>query len=98
MRLMKVKDVKPGMNDINLVVRVVSVSKPRKVMTRYGEAMVASALVADETGEITLTLWRNQVNIVKPGYMIRIEGAFAKKFRDKLELNVGRRGRITVVK
>mgnify|MGYP000312399945 FL=1 len=95
---MKVKDVKPGMNGINLVVRVVSVSKPRKVMTRCGEAVVASALVTDETGEITLTLWRSQVNVVKPGYMLRIEEAFTKKFRDKLELNVGRRGRIIVVK
>jgi len=95
---MKVKDVKPGMSNITLTVRVISVSKPRRVMTRYGEAMVASALVADETGEITLTLWRNQVNIVKPDYIIRIEGAFAKKFRDKLELNVGKRGRITVLR
>ena len=95
---MKVKDVKPGMSNITLTVRVISVSKPRRIMTRYGEAMVASALVADETGEITLTLWRNQVNIVKPDYIIRIEGAFAKKFRDKLELNVGKRGRITVLR
>ena len=77
---MKVKDVKPGMNGINLnlVVRVVSASKPRKVMTRCGEAVVASALVTDEIGEITLTLWRSQVNVVKPGYMLRIEGAFTK--------------------
>ncbi len=48
---MKVKDVRPGMENIALTVRVVSVSRPRKVATRYGEALVASAIVADETGK-----------------------------------------------
>ena len=95
---MKIKDVRPGMENITLTVRVVSVSKPRRVMTRYGEALVASAVVTDETGEIILNLWRGQVNIVKPGYFIRIENAFARQFKDRIELNVGSRGRIIVVK
>ena len=95
---MKIKDVRPGMENITLTVRVVSVSKPRRVMTRYGEALVANAVVADETGEIILNLWRGQVNIVKPGYIIRIENAFARQFKDRIELNVGSRGRIIVVK
>ena len=94
---MKVKDVKPGMENITLTVRVVSVSRPRKVMTRYGEALVASAVVADETGEIILNLWRSQINLVKPGWIIRIENAFARKYRDRIELNVGSRGKIAVL-
>jgi len=95
---MKIKDVRPGMENITLTVRVISVSKPRKVMTRYGEALVANAVVADETGEIVLNLWRGQVSLVKPGYIIRIENAFARQFKDRIELNVGSRGRIVVVK
>ena len=95
---MKVRDIKPGMENITLTVRVISVSRPRKVMTKYGEALVANAVVADETGEIILNLWRDQVNIVKPGYIIRIENAFARQFKDRIELNVGSRGRIVVVK
>ena len=95
---MKVKDVRPGMENITLTVRVISVSKPRKVMTRYGEALVANAVVADETGEIILNLWRSQVKLVKPGYVIRIENAFARQFKDRIELNVGSRGRIIVIR
>ena len=96
--MMKVRDIKPGMENITLIVRVISVSKPRKVMTRYGEALVANAVVADETGKIILNLWRKQVNLVKPGYLIRIENAFARRFRDRVELNIGSRGRIIVVR
>lgn len=96
--LMKVRDVEPGMENISLVVRVVSISRPRKVLTRYGEAAVASAVVADETGEIILNLWRGQVGLVKPGCIVKIEGAFAKEFKGRTELNVGRNGSITVLK
>jgi ssDNA-binding replication factor A large subunit len=38
------------------------------------------------------------VNLVKPGDLIKIENAFAKEFRGKIELSIGRNGRITVVK
>ena len=94
---MKVKDVKPGMENVTLTVRVVSVSEPRRVDTKYGEALVARAVVADETGEITLNLWRGQIDLVKPGYTIRVENAFAREYKGRVELNVGKQGRITVI-
>ena len=94
---MKVKDVKPGMDNITLTVKVVGVSKLRKVMTRYGEALVASATVADEIGEIVLNLWRSQIELVKPGSIVRIENAFARQFKDWIELSVGSRGRTKVL-
>lgn len=95
---MKVKEVKPGMENISLVVCVVSVGRPRRVATRYGEAVTASAIVADEIGEIILNLWRGQVNQVKPGFTIKIEEAFASEFGGRTELNVGISGTITVLK
>lgn len=95
---MKVRDVKPGMEGITLTVRVVSVGGPRRVPTRYGEALVAQAVVADETGSAVLNLWRDQVGLVKPGDLIKVENAFAKEFRGRVELNVGRSGRIVVLK
>lgn len=94
---MKVKDIRPGMENITITVRVVSVESPKKVATRYGEALVAKAVVADETGEVVLNLWRDQIELVKPGSVIRVVNAFAKEFRGVVELNVGSRGRIEVL-
>jgi len=94
----QIKDIKPGMSNITLTVHVVSVGKSRKVSTKYGEATVAQAVVEDETGTITLNLWRDQVNLVKPGDVIRIENAYTKEFRGKIELSIGRNGRIVVLK
>lgn len=95
---MQIKDIKPGMSNITLTVYVVSVGRPRKVSTKYGEATVAQAVVEDETGTITLNLWRDQVSLVKPGDVIRIENAYTKEFRGKIELSIGRNGRIVVLK
>ncbi|MEM0049747.1 MAG: hypothetical protein QXW39_04335 [Candidatus Bathyarchaeia archaeon] len=49
-------DVEPSMENNSLQVHVVSVSRPRKVLIRYGEAAVASAVVGNETGEIVLNI------------------------------------------
>jgi len=95
---MQIKDVEPGMSNVTLTVRVVSVNRPRKVSTKYGEATVAKAVVKDETGSITLNLWRDQISLVKPGDVIRIENAYAKEFRGEVELNLGRNGRIVLLK
>jgi len=45
-----------------------------------------------------LNLWRDQVGLVKPGDLIKVENAFAKEFRGRVELNVGGSGRIAVLK
>jgi OB-fold nucleic acid binding domain. len=94
----KVKDVKKGMENITLVLRVVSIGDVRTVNTKYGESKVATAIVEDDTGRINLTLWRDQINKIKEGDRIKIEGAFVREFRGELNLNVGKSGRITVLK
>jgi replication factor A1 len=94
----KVKDVKKGMENITLVLRVVSVEDARIVNTKYGESKVATAVVEDDTGRINLTLWRDQIDKIKKGDKIKVEGAFVREFRGELNLNVGKSGRITVLK
>jgi len=86
------------MERLNLIVRVVDVGSLRTVSTRFGEAKTALALVEDETGRLNLKLWRDQVDLVKPGDIIKIENGFAIQFGGATEINVGSRGRITVIK
>ena len=56
------------------------------------------ALIEDETGRLNLKLWRNQVDLVRVGDIIKIENGFAVEFGGATEIDVGSRGRITVVK
>lgn len=86
------------MDGIELVATVVRVSRPEKVKTRFGDAERAVAQVRDETGTISLKLWREQVRLVRAGDTVKLEGAFAVEFGGELELNVGSRGRIITIK
>jgi len=95
---MKIEDIKTGMSNISLTAKVIDISEPREVMTRYGRRRVADALIEDETGQISLTLWQDQISAISIGDKISISGAFATEFRDKLQLNVPRSGKIEIVK
>jgi replication factor A1 len=86
------------MERLNLLVEVVDIGSPKIVETRFGEAKMALAIVKDETGTINLKLWRDQVDLVKPGDVIQIFNGFAVLYGGKTEINVGSKGRITVIR
>lgn len=94
---MKIADIREGMSNISLEGKVVEISESRSVNTRFGKREVASALIKDETGEISLTLWQNQIDKVRIGDRISIKGAFVTRFKEKLQVNVPRSGSIEVI-
>lgn len=71
--IMKIKDLKPHMRNLTLIVKVVSKSD----VAMFNGKEYASAMVEDETGKIKLNLWREQVEQAKVGETIKITGAFA---------------------
>ncbi len=88
-----IRDVRSGMTRINLKAKVLSVAKQKHVMTRYGNyANVAKALIADETGEIGLLLWNDQINAVSVGRTILVRNARASVFKGQKQLTVGTKG------
>jgi len=97
-RKVKIADIKPSMRGITVEGKVLEKSEPINVMTRYGPAKVAHAILQDETGTIRLNLWRKQIDIVKVGSKIRVVNAFVKVFLGKMELNVGRDGHIEIIR
>ncbi|MEM5793844.1 MAG: OB-fold nucleic acid binding domain-containing protein [Candidatus Aenigmatarchaeota archaeon] len=91
---MKINELKNGMSNVSLRAKVIDISDKREVMTRYGKRSVADATIEDETGQVTLTLWGEQIKAVSIGDTVSITGAFVTEFRDKLQVSVPRSGRI----
>jgi replication factor A1 len=92
-----IRDLRSGMAQVCLKARVLEISKPRLIYTRYGNyASVANALIADETGTIKLCLWNEQIKSVSAGDTIQIENARASTFRGQRQLNIGRKGLLSV--
>ncbi len=94
-RYRHIRDLRAGMNQVNLKAKVLEISKPRMVNTRYGTvATLVKAIVGDETGEIPLCLWNEQAKSLSVGESIIVENARAANFGGKTQLSVGTKGKL----
>jgi ssDNA-binding replication factor A large subunit len=91
---LKLDEVRPGENVTEIVVRVVSKAPPRIVTTRSGrKTQLTEVLVADETGTAILSLWGfGEGANIGVGKIVRIKDGWAKEFRGKVQLSLGRSG------
>ena len=95
---LQIRDLKSGMNQINLEAKVLEIPQPVSVVTRFGEfAKVTNASIKDETGIIQLPLWNRQIDEVSEGDVIQVENARVVTFRGKRQLRVGRGGQLSVI-
>jgi len=95
----EIKDLRAGMKRINLRARVMEISKPRMVYTRFGtEAFISNALIADKTGTIRVSLWNRQISMISKGDIIIIRNGKVARFKGERQLRIGRNGTINVVK
>jgi len=95
--LTKVRDLKGDMDGVILSGRIVEKEASTFIETRYGPRAFSKAVLEDDTGRVLLNLFGPQVEMVKEGDFVRVEGGFTKLFQGMLELNVGSRGRITAL-
>jgi len=92
---LKINELKLGMSNINLTAKVVDVSEPREVRTKFGyRTRVATATLEDDSGKIPLTLWGKQIEEIGEGDTVEIVNGYITEFRGELQLNVPRKGEI----
>ncbi|MGD8546028.1 MAG: hypothetical protein PVH12_07620 [Candidatus Bathyarchaeota archaeon] len=93
-----IADLRTGMKKINLRAKVIEIPKPKHVITRFGNyAAVTNALIADETGDIKLCLWNEQISSISEGDIIQIENASTSMFKGEQQLRMGRKGKLSVL-
>jgi ssDNA-binding replication factor A large subunit len=95
---MKINEIQRGLSNITLQAKIIDISDSRDVQTKYGKKSVADATLEDDSGQISLTLWEENINKVRVGDSILISGAYVTEFRDKLQLNLPRSGKLEIVK
>lgn len=94
----QIEDLGVGRRNVNLKAQVVEVSEPKLVNSRYGnEIRLAKALLKDDTGLITLCLWREKVDAISSGDLIEVKNAVVTKFRNERQLTLSRNGTLQIV-
>src|SRR4030067_2745970 len=76
-KCLRIQDIRIGMKGITLMARVLEIPQPRVVFTQFGQAKVTSALIADETGTVRLTLWDKQIDLIPVDSLILLENCRA---------------------
>ena len=82
---MNIGDLKPGMRGVSIEGTIDSLTEPRTVNLRAGgTAQVADAIISDETGTIKLSLWDDQINMVKQATGSLLKMDILRRFEERI--------------
>ncbi|MBW2995764.1 hypothetical protein KY332_00530 [Candidatus Woesearchaeota archaeon] len=94
---MEIKDLEVRQSNVDIVVEVVEVGEAKEFQKFGRSGKVATAKVKDETGEMNLSLWNEQVDQVKPGAKLRISNGYVNEFQGEKQLTTGKFGKLEVI-
>ena len=96
---MKIKDLRNGLKRVEVEAKVLEKTATREVTSRYKNETyrVATVIISDDTGQIKLTLWNDQIEEVNENDTVKIENGYVTSFRGEIQLNVGKYGQLTVM-
>ena len=90
---MDIRDLKPGMGNINMKVKVSNISKSKQIITGAGvDHEIVELEVQDETGSMTVVLWDDKIIPIKVGDTLQIKNGFVTSFKGVWRINVGKYG------
>lgn len=94
---MEIKDIIANQRNISIQAEVVSKEESR-TFTKFGkEGRVCNATLRDASGEISLTLWNEDIETVNLGDKIKLENGWCSEFKEKKQVSTGKYGKIEVL-
>lgn len=94
---MQIKDLTPKQGNVDITVDVIDVSPPREFQKFGKSGRVANAIAKDETGDIKLTLWNDDIDRIKAGDKIHLTNGYVNEWQGEMQLTTGRMGKMEVV-
>lgn len=94
---MQVKDLKPRQGNVDIVVDVVDVGAPREFQKFGKPGKVTTAIAKDETGDVKLTLWNEDIEKVQAGDKVHLTNGYVNEWQGEMQLTTGKLGKIEVI-
>ena len=96
--MVKISEVRAGSGNVSVEGEVVAKEEPRDVVSKFGKRLrVCNATLQDDSGQITLSLWNDDIDKVNVGDKISIENGWISEFKQQPQLSAGKYGKITVL-
>ena len=94
---MKISELKTNQGDVEIEAEVMSIEEPR-TFNKFGKDLrVANATIKDDSGEIQLTLWNEDIDKIKQGMKIKISKGYVKEFNNQKQITTGKFGSFEVL-
>ena len=95
--MVKISELKSGQGRVDVEAEVKSIEEPR-IFNKFGRDLkVANAMIFDDSGEIKLTLWNDDIGKVSAGKKIKITNGFVNEFQGEKQLTSGKFGKLEVL-
>ena len=95
--MMKIKDLQVKQGKVEIEAEVIEVGEIRE-FNKFGKTgRVANAKIKDDSGEITLTLWNEEIDKVKVGSKIKVVNGYVNEWQGEKQLTAGKFGNIEVI-
>jgi replication factor A1 len=94
---MAIKDLQIRQGNVDLVLEIVDVGETREFDKFGKKGRVATAIAKDESGDIKLTLWNDDIDKVKAGDKIHLENGYVGEWQGEPQLSTGKFGKLEVV-
>ena len=91
---MKINEVEPNSNATLEEVEVVSKGDVREFVKFDKANRVCNCTIKDDSGEMELTLWNEEIDTVEAGEKLRITDGWVKEWNGKVQISRGRNGKI----
>ena len=62
---LKIKNILTGMRNVELIAKILLISKPRNFEKNGKKGTVINLVLGDETGSIRLSLWDNEIGFIE---------------------------------
>ncbi|MBR9692143.1 hypothetical protein GOV06_05155 [Candidatus Woesearchaeota archaeon] len=95
--MVQIQDLEVRQGDVDIVIEIVEVGEIKEFQKFDKSGRVATAKAKDETGEIKLSLWNEQIDQIKAGDKVHITNGYVNEFQGEKQLTTGKFGKLEVV-
>lgn len=94
---MKISELKEKQGNVEIEAKVKDIGEVRE-FNKFGKiGRVANATISDDSGDVKLTLWNDEIDKIKVGDKVKISNGFVNVFQGEKQLTAGKFGKIEIV-
>ena len=95
---MNISELKPRQGKVDIEATVAEKGEVRDINKPNFTGKVCNATIKDDTGQVSLTLWNDEIDKINVGDKIKITNRYVSEFQGEMQLSAGKFGKLEVLK